>query len=335
MKKSSKRNHTCPQCHRSGFTKSGLNSHDCKPTPKAPAPIVLGKTGERKVSELTLHATLKRILMMHEVHEKLTKQRVKKPEHREAADEILEDEEAFFADLDENGIIEPLKITQDGKVADGRHRLRWASLRNKLTVPVTIVTEDEATRIIEGSVVARRHWTKGMKAYFAVLMHPEAVQAGRQKSAANLRQGPIPTESESGKHSDSVGMLTREQLAAKFGVSADLIDQACKLYERFEASKSLREAHEKLVWAGFGLGGILAGLAGAEHTPKRILPSNLTAGLFRRLTAFGGNIAQTWGKVKDEDQRQFIGESLATFLSKLPAELRTIARERLADDPEA
>ena len=190
-------------------------------------------------------------------------------------------------------------------------------------IHAALVTEEEGVRIIEGSVIARRHWTKGMKAYFAVLMHPEV--------ATNTKGTGMK------ERSDSVGTLTREALAAKFGVSADLIDQACKLYERFEHSKSLREAHEKLIWAGFGLGGIIAGLAGAASTKDQaIQANNLTAGLFRRLTQFGGSIVQTWTKIgADEEQRQFVGESIGTFLSKLPPELRAIARERLADDPEA
>lgn len=311
--------HTCPLCHRGNFTASGLKTHTCKPVKRAAKVIKCDKVERRNTDTLTLHPMLARVLMMHEVSERLGKQKVKKPEHRDAIVELDADMQAFFADLDENGIIEPLKVTVDGKVADGRHRLRWASLRDALSVPVVVVSDEEAVRIIEGSVVARRHWTKGMKAYFAVLMHPEV---------ADTKVGrPI--------NSDSVG-ITREALAAKFGVSSDLIDQACKLFTAFEASKTLREKHEKLVWAGFGLGGIIAGLAGHDAThDKAIKPSNLTAGIFRRFNAFGGNIAKTWDKLPDDDQRQFVGEALGTFLSKLPAELRTIARAKLADHPDA
>lgn len=321
--------HTCPLCHRGNFTLSGLKTHTCRPVKREAKMITCDKVYLHRTADLTLHPMLARVLMMHEVSEKLGKQKVKKPEHRAALTELDADMQAFFADLDENGIIEPLKVTRDGKVADGRHRLRWATLRGVASVPAVTVSDEEAVRIIEGSVVARRHWTKGMKAYFAVLMHPSVVDAGKAKSAANLKQAPIPTESESVP-------MTREALAAKFGVSSDLIDQACKLFTSFEASKTLREKHEKLVWAGFGLGGIIAGLAGHDAThEKAIQPSNLTAGIFRRFNAFGGNIAKTWDKLPDDDQRQFVGEALGTFLSKLPEELRTIARAKLADHPDA
>lgn len=273
-------------------------------------------------AKLSLHPLLERVLLMPDVADRLRRQKVKKPEHHAAADEITEDWTAFQQDIDERGILEPIKIVGT-VIADGRHRWMAAKELGHKTVPCVQVTEPEARRIIESTVIARRHMTKGQRAYHAVVMHPEV--SGNTKGTGMKAR------------SDSVGTLTRGQLAKRYGVSPDLIDQACRLFERFEASKSLRDTHEKLVWAGFGLGGILAGIAGHEATHGRsIRTGHLASGLFRRLTAFGGSIATTWEKLaSDEEMRQVVGEAMGTFLQKLPPELRAIARERLADDPAA
>jgi hypothetical protein len=266
---------------------------------------------------LVLHPALERVTLMPEVIARLRKQKVKKPEHHEKIKELELEWSAFLASLEDEGILDPLKvIIGTSTVADGRNRLMGAMELKMPEVPIQYVTEEEAHRIIEATVIGRRHMSKGAKAYFAVVMHPE-VAASKVGRPAN---------------SDSVG-ITRSSLADKFGVSSDLIDQACKLYMAFEDSKTLREAHEKLIWAGFGLGGILAGVAGAAHTGgKGISTSNYATGFVRRFATLGGAVAEKWEKITNEDDRMTIADGVHTMIMKLPPELRQLTLSKMEEE---
>lgn len=277
------------------------------------------KLVRRDTKSLKLHPLLERVALMPEVMHQLQKQKVKKPEHREAAQEICEDWEAFKADIGRVGIQEPLKIVGD-TIYDGRHRWLAAQELEFDTVPCEEVTEEEGRRLIESTIAARRHFTKGMRAYFAVLMHPEVVQDRRGGDRKSSGAKSKPTESD---------LITRPALAVRFGVSHALLDQACKLYEAFEQSKTLRERHEKLVWAGFGLGGIIAGLHGAERTERAIQDHELVNGIFKRLNSFGGALSEDWERFDAKDHREVITDAVTNFLARLPDPLRKAALHRL------
>lgn len=146
---------------------------------------------------------------------------------------------------------------------DGRHRLEWAASKGAaMKVPVRFVTEKEGQALLELTVIGRRHWTKGQRAWLGILQHPEAAkaEAGRPKK------------------SDSVGIYNATTLAARLGVSADLVAQAGELYAKFYApgakagspeaieAEATRARFEHLIWGGAGLGAILAGIGGGKAT---------------------------------------------------------------------
>lgn len=265
----------------------------------------------KSTESLKLHPALKRVTLMPDVVRHLKRLKVKKQPHREAATELSEDLAAFYGDLDANGILEPLKVVGD-TIYDGRNRWRWAMERGVKEVPCMEVTDNEGKALIEGTVIARRFWNKSMRAYFAVLLHPEVVD----NKAGGDRQ--------SGKHSNSVGMLSRGELAKRFGVSDELINQACKLYAKCDSSRSHKEKFEPFVWTGlFGLGAIIAGTAGYEATSeKAIRPSNKANGLLRRFGAFGGAVAETWPTLTNEDDQAVVLDGADYFATKLPTEVQ-------------
>ena len=118
-------------------------------------------------------------------------------------------------------------------------------------------------QIIEASVIGRRHWTKGQRAWLGVCQHPQVCEAGEGRPS---------------KNSDSIGVLNASTLGRRLGVSADTVDQAVALYRAFYApghaasspeaieAAAKREKYEHLIWGGAGLGGILAGIAGGDAT---------------------------------------------------------------------
>jgi hypothetical protein len=175
----------------------------------------------------------------------------RKPEHQAAAAELREDLTALHASFDEHGILDPLKVTlgaegQPGLIWDGRHRHEWALAKGLKAVPIKIVTKKEGQALMTATVAGRRHWTKGQRAWLAVKLHPELL---------TNRTGP---KSDTGS--------TREQVAALFGVSLPLLEQAIAIGKAFAQLPSLAERHEPGIWAGFGLGAILAGIPGAQTT---------------------------------------------------------------------
>ncbi len=170
--------------------------------------------------------------------------------------------------MDEIGIADPLKVTlsangSTGKVWDGRHRLEWALSRVKDTVPVIHVTEEVGRKLMEASVIGRRHWSKGQRAYLGVLCHPEVVGVAACRPK---------------KNTDSIGVSSATDLASRLGVSADIIGQAVTLYKAFHApgakansaeaieAADLKGKYEMSIWAGAGLGAVIAGLGGGKAT---------------------------------------------------------------------
>jgi len=207
-----------------------------------------------------------------------------KPEIKAQGVEMMAEHDALRSSLDELGIVEPIKAFRQGRrwvAVDGRHRLEWLddgyaphSTKNQfLKVPLIEVSEAEAMQIIEASVIGRRHWTKGQRAWLGVCQHPEVCEA-TQGSGMAQRSDSIGTL----KNADSIGVFTATKLAARIGVSADTVNQAVALYRAFYApghaasspeaieAAAKREKYEHLIWGGAGLGGILAGIAGGDAT---------------------------------------------------------------------
>lgn len=195
-----------------------------------------------------------------------------KPEVKRVGQDLADETKALFSSLDELGILEPIKAYREGRrwvAVDGRHRLSWAYAKAQSKVPLIEVSKAEAMQIIEASVIGRRHWTKGQRAWLGVCQHPEVCAV---KAEDSLKQNTART--------DSIGaeVLTAPALAARVGVSADTVNQAVALYRRFHApgfgpsspeaieAAACREKYEHLIWGGAGLGAILAGIAGGQST---------------------------------------------------------------------
>lgn len=209
-----------------------------------------------------------------------------KPEHKRTGQEIAEENDALWASLDRDGIIEPIKAYRVGRkwvTADGRHRLEWANARSIAKVPLIEISESQAAAIIEGTVMGRRHWTKGQRAYMGVMLHPEVcgVTKGRPEK------------------SDSIGIIANAtELAKRLGISADTVSQACELYRLFfspgskpgspEAIEAAakKAKYEMSIWAGAGLGAVLAGIGGGKSTEDQPRADSGFHGLDKPLGTF-------------------------------------------------
>jgi hypothetical protein len=250
-----------------------------------------------------------------------------KADLRAEGQSLSEELTALHGELEKFGIQEPIPVTfmvekKKGqkkkawvKGWDGRHRTGWALGKGLKTVPVRVVTEAEGRAHLESTVIGRRHWTKGQRAWLAVTLHPAV--------AGNTKGRP-------GK-SDSVG-ITAADLASRFGVSPDLIDQAVKIHRVFEQLPSLREKHEPGIWVGHGLGAVLAGIPGAittESKPKPAISWTTMQGPLSTLS----NVAKSFAKWTAEE-RDCARDAFANWLSGLPEDFRLTLTEAVAQSAE-
>ena len=250
------------------------------------------------------------------------------PKTANLRDELNAERHGAHQSMDDIGIIDPLKVTLSadglgGKVWDGRHRLEWAMARGKDTVPVIHVSEEVGHKLMEASVIGRRHWTKGQRAYLGVICHPEVagVNAGRPK-----------------KSTDSVGVSGAPDLASRLGVSADVVNQAVTLYKAFHApgakansaeaieAADLKAKYEMSIWAGAGLGAVIAGLGGGIATGGKNRNESGWASLDKPLGTMTrlGKEFDKW----DEDQR---GKALRLMTTRFKTDFTPAFRLALSE----
>ena len=280
-------------------------------------------------AELIPHPMLERMATKWDVLDHLTK--AKRPDHAETLAEVRGEWAAFVADVKERGIIVPIKVAlikAKLTIVDGRHRCKAALEAGLKQVPIERVPEDQALALMESTMIGRQHLTKGQRAYAAIVLHPEVATEGDKREKA-------------GKAEPSA--LSAEGLATKFGVSARLIEQACQLYRELDASKTLRAKHEWRVFAGFGLGAILAGLAGDESTtgkPRAAKDNTITKAL-SPLNGFWAYYRGLKGEAKDNAFTDAVALLSARqdfefveFMAELSAEAIKQRAEQLDDEGE-
>lgn len=286
-------------------------------------------------AELIPHPMLERMATKWDVLDHLTK--AKRPDHAETLAEVRGEWAAFVADVKERGIIVPIKVAlikAKLTIVDGRHRCKAALEAGLKQVPIERVPEDQALALMESTMIGRQHLTKGQRAYAAVVLHPEVATEGDKREGGNRKVQSPRTE---------CGVIEAPQLAAKFGVSLRLIEQAGQLYRELDASKTLRAKHEWRVFAGFGLGAILAGLAGDESTsgkPRAAKDNTITKAL-SPLNGFWNYYRGLKGEAKDNAFTDAVALLSARqdfefveFMAELSAEAIKQRAEQLDDEGE-
>lgn len=94
---------------------------------------------------------------------------------------------ALCRDIREQGLLCPLLVTGAKEIVDGRHRWRAAKRLGLPVVPCQLVDGLRAAEIILGSLLARRHYTPGQRAYLVADLIHDAWQAAKAREQANRR----------------------------------------------------------------------------------------------------------------------------------------------------
>jgi hypothetical protein len=159
-----------------------------------------------------------------------------------------------------SGILDPLKVTADGRIIDGRHRWRAAKAAGLDSVPCVVVDEGRLAEIAMETRLARRHLMS--KSQVAYEMYP--LFARRHQEALNAHTAGL---AQRGGKSSAAPRI--EDLAAQAGVGRDLFKHAAAVHREFSTDPSLREEWEPKIMAEeepMALGAVLAGIAGARAT---------------------------------------------------------------------
>ena len=146
---------------------------------------------------------------------------------------------ALGADIGTRGIVEPLEITAEGLVLNGRERLAAAQQLGLEQLPVRLVNPADETEHVILAALQRRHLSASQRAALALELdrYRELKTAAEQRSRQNLRQ-----------HADGAGSpprgKTRDHVAAWAGVSARTVQDAATvqqhdpvLFERIKAGE--------------------------------------------------------------------------------------------------
>jgi len=134
--------------------------------------------------------------------------------------------EAFRADVAERGLLEPIEITAEGIVLDGRQRLRAARELGLENIPVRVLSvEDELEHMLRAALL-RRHLRPSQAAALVVELdlYQELRAGARKRQRANLVQATeVATLPPRGK--------TAELGACLAGVSARTVQDASTVQE--------------------------------------------------------------------------------------------------------
>ena len=284
------------------------------------------------VTWLANHPILDRVSLVAESAGLLTEYHHGDPERRERASDLRDDWAAWVQEIRDHGVLEPLKVVKnpdhEGRylVIDGRHRLQAARDAGKKEVPCVIVHEGDIHAHMEGSVIARRHWTKSMLAYFALLLHPEV--------AVENRHGGDRKAIKSQKM--RLDLTTREELAERYRVSPRLMDDAIWIYRQLDEHPDLRPRIEPSLWAGVPLMRLRLGIEGATATldqPRR--PASPDSASWGKYVNGLRTRLVLWESWTEEQRIRFAGD-WRRLVTDLPDDAREVMRAALqADSPES
>jgi hypothetical protein len=259
----------------------------------------------RDPSELTLHPALKM------VPDGLSKE----------APEFI----AFVEDVRGRGFDQPFQVDKEDRIIDGRARHRVAKQLQLAEVPVVVRGDDEVFGIIVGSLIQRRHYTKGQLAYVSYPLMENLFEEARQRQLAMLKKGNARTLA-------PLQTKTVEELAEQIGIARATFFQAKEIHQVFgrdggkyefeldgeTVTLTLKEFFERRILDRedpAGLGAVLAGIQGMKATKGKAKTPPKQMELFG--DAFDA-LAIRWNRIKATPDA---ADAVKAYVANLPEDL--------------
>lgn len=171
--------------------------------------------------------------------------------------------QAMLDSIAEHGVMQPLIITEDGRIMDGGWRWRAATQVHLDSVPCTVAPDTDAAFFITHTILHRKLMSRGAAVYLVIKFDTDLVEAAKVRSLKNLKKGqvsPTPSNLESGK----ISVICR-----RLGVSDETYIQAKKVHAIFDANPELRDKYEpKLLSGEFNLWNVTSACGGTIGTEK-------------------------------------------------------------------
>lgn len=230
-----------------------------------------------------------------------------------------------------HGVFTPLHISADHQVVDGRHRLRAAKRASLDTVPCLVVPDDQVISTMVESLCLRKHLSKGALAYCAFPLLRPAMEEARQRRLTDLKRG---TQSRLFTSASSRGEMSIEMLAARVGISTELLRQAQKVHGIFEEDPEYRDEMEPRILDlqdPVGLGAVIAGYAGRRSTAGQAKHrrEHEQMSLFAEAWSTLGKRWVYWGKLGDEE-RDEVRPVIRRTVAAMPPDLRHELKRAIA-----
>ncbi len=245
---------------------------------------------------------------------------------------------ALVEDIRDRGIDQPILIDSGLRVVDGRHRF-WAAKDLQLpTVPTRQIPDDQVTSVILSTILQRRHYTKGQRAYITYPFFEAAHEEAIHRRYDHLKASPSPARAAS----------TVAEFVADLGFSRELFDHAARVHSIFADDPAFAALMEPKILdehSPVGLGAVIAGYAGRESTKKGKPDFTPT----RQLELFTQTITDEltrwgyWTTADDDAKRTHFGairkaastldpqtcEEIAEYHKRLAREFSSAAKDRV------
>lgn len=160
-----------------------------------------------------------RELTLHPFH----KRHIPEPPAGEAWD-------AFKDSVQENGVLQPILITADGKIMDGGWRWRAAKEHQLAEIPCIVRPESDVATILAETLLHRKPMTKGAAFYLMIPFLPDFAEEAGKRRLANLARGQKSFKNPINLRSK---LLASEEnflaISGRFGLSKETVRQAFKV----------------------------------------------------------------------------------------------------------
>jgi hypothetical protein len=236
---------------------------------------------------------------------------------------------ALARSVAEHGVREPLQITPIGEIVDGRHRWMAAKRAQLATVPCCEIGEESLATVILDSLLNRRHYTAGQRAYLAVEFLEAAMGEATERRVKNLIQF---------KSAAPIRAKTFEEYATELGISHQTLERALALWKTFAAHPEVRtltnedgSGHEATFREHFeplilredrplGIGAVMAGIGfildmerKGKHTGGKPKGVDRQLHLFNQIGEEEVNRWEYWKGFSEDDRRAHFSVRAAQF----------------------
>jgi hypothetical protein len=237
--------------------------------------------------------------------------------------------DAMRATWQESGLLDPIWITPDHQIVNGRHRY-WYACKAKLPeVPVLVIEPHEISSLVLAGISGKNHASKGQQAYLAAPYLEQAFAEARTRRLAILSAKgkcvlpPVPNA---------------EQLGARLGIGRDLLFQARRLHDLFAKSPELRELWEPKILApvdAIGLGGALSGIAGGASVAGKPKAESRNGSIYnwtdawRSVSTAAKRGWKNWSQPQKERALEVVVQATQSLPDPLLGELETAIKAEL------